>query len=54
VVITGEMDDIAPSGKIKGLMPIWNPDAHFNVIKGADHFYSSRTEDLKNVLIQLI
>lgn len=53
VIITGQMDDIAPPYKIKDLILSWNPNAHFFIIKGADHFYSFKTEELKHVLTQL-
>ena len=48
-------DGIGPDElKIKELMAIWNPAAHFSIIKNADHFYIGKTNDLKNILKQLL
>ncbi|RLB80670.1 MAG: alpha/beta hydrolase, partial [Deltaproteobacteria bacterium] len=38
-VITGNRDDIAPADVVKKMLPTWNPDARFEIIDGADHFY---------------
>ncbi|MEJ5359593.1 MAG: alpha/beta hydrolase [Desulfobacterales bacterium] len=40
LVVTGERDPIAPARRIAPLVPLWNPDAAFTVIPGADHFYT--------------
>jgi len=53
-VIAGGRDDIAPVDEIKRLVTTWNPAAHFEVIEGADHFYSSKLAALKSVLLHLI
>ena len=50
LVITGSRDDIAPAGLVQNALPGWNPGAHFEVIKGADHFYSGYTADLAATL----
>ncbi len=40
LVIAGEMDhQFAPAGRIREMMPHWNPDACLEVIDGADHFF---------------
>lgn len=40
LVVTGERDPIAPARRIEPLRRVWNPDAAFAVIPGADHFYT--------------
>ncbi|MCP4109507.1 MAG: alpha/beta hydrolase [Desulfobacteraceae bacterium] len=50
LVVTGDRDDIAPSGMIKKMLPMWNPNARFEVIKDADHFYSGSVDKLESVL----
>ena len=50
LVITGSRDDIAPAGLVQKAIPGWNPDAHFEVINGADHFYSGYMADLSAAL----
>ena len=53
-VITGGRDDIAAVDRIRTLIDTWNPDAHLEVIEGADHFYSGRIDTLKSVLSRII
>ena len=53
-VVTGGKDDIAAVDKIKTLIHTWNPGARFEVIEGADHFYSGSIDALKSVLSRLI
>jgi alpha/beta superfamily hydrolase len=53
-VVAGGRDDIAPTDHISRLMATWNPAAHFEVIDGADHFYSGKIESLESVLSRLI
>lgn len=50
LIVTGSCDDIAPVEKIKESYPSWNPEAHFEVINGADHFYGGYTHKLEEVL----
>lgn len=38
-VVTGNRDDIAPADMIEKMISTWNPNARFEVIDGADHFY---------------
>ena len=49
-VVTGNRDDIAPADVIKKMMSTWNPDARFEVIDGADHFYGGYLNQLESVL----
>jgi alpha/beta superfamily hydrolase len=50
LVVTGSRDDIAPPDLIKQSYPQWNPEAHFEVIIGADHFYDGYTAALEGIL----
>jgi alpha/beta superfamily hydrolase len=54
LIITGSRDEIAPSGLIHELIPKWNPEARFEIIEGADHFYGGYLERLKGVLASCI
>ena len=47
LVVTGSRDEIASARDIENLLPVWNSDAHFIVIAGADHFYSGHIDALK-------
>jgi len=53
-VITGSRDDIAPVDAVKKMLPIWNPDARFEIIYGADHFYGGYLEQLESLLSSCI
>ncbi|MBW2641421.1 MAG: alpha/beta hydrolase, partial [Deltaproteobacteria bacterium] len=53
-VITGSRDDIAPADTIKKILPTWNPDARFEIIHGADHFYGGYLSQLESVLSSCI
>jgi alpha/beta superfamily hydrolase len=50
LIVTGSRDDIAPAERIKNLYRGWNPAAHLEVIKGADHFYGGYLDELEAVL----
>ena len=50
LVVTGSQDQIAPPELIKKILPAWNPEARFEVIEGADHFYGGYLERLETVL----
>ena len=52
LVVTGERDEIAPVDQIEKCLPQWNPDARLEIIKGADHFYGGRIQELKSSLSQ--
>ncbi len=49
-LVVGSRDDIAPAELIHRMLPQWNPEARFQEISGADHFYSEHTEALAAVL----
>ena len=50
LIITGSRDDIAPVKMVENLFPDWNPQAKFEVIQGADHFYGGDTDRLEEIL----
>jgi len=50
LIVTGSRDDIAPPNLIEQSYPQWNPDAHLEVIVGADHFYGGYTAQLEALL----
>ena len=50
LVVTGSQDNIAPVDVIKKLLPTWRPEARFEVIDGADHFYGGYIKNLESVL----
>ncbi|MBE9592132.1 MAG: alpha/beta hydrolase [Proteobacteria bacterium] len=54
LVVAGGKDDIAPADKIKNDINVWNPKAYFEVIEGADHFYTDRIDSLKSILSRFI
>jgi len=49
-VVTGNRDDIAPADVIEKMISTWNPNARFEIIDGADHFYGGYLEQLEAVL----
>jgi uncharacterized protein len=53
-VITGNRDDIAPADAVKKMLPTWNPDARFEIVEGADHFYGGYLGQLESVLSSCI
>ena len=50
LVLAGSQDQIAPPNLIENLLPTWNPEAHLEIIDGADHFYIGYTGKLESVL----
>jgi alpha/beta superfamily hydrolase len=50
LVISGSEDEIADYRSIKDLVRLWNPDASFRVIQGADHSYWGKTDELKVII----
>jgi len=49
-VVTGNRDDIAPADVIEKMIATWNPNARFEVIDGADHYYGGYLNQLESVL----
>jgi alpha/beta superfamily hydrolase len=50
LVITGDLDEIAPKQMVREQLAGWNPSARFDVISGADHFYSGCLPNLAKSL----
>ena len=50
LIVSGSRDDIAPPDLINHLKPKWNPQARFEIIDGADHFYFGYLEQLQKIL----
>jgi alpha/beta superfamily hydrolase len=50
LIITGGRDDIAPAGVITTYHRRWNPSAAFEVLPGADHFYSGFLKTLEDTI----
>jgi alpha/beta superfamily hydrolase len=50
LVITGSRDAFAPPEMLKKQVPLWNPAARLEVIKGADHFFYGFEKTLADVL----
>jgi len=53
-VVTGNRDDIASADVIEKMISIWNPNARFEVIDGADHFYGGYLGQLEACLTSAI
>jgi len=51
LVVTGSRDDIAPVHMIQGQLLSWNPAARFEIIPGADHFFSGYADILTSMLM---
>ena len=54
LVISGSHDDVAGTKGVKEGLPIWNPEAILKIIDGADHFYGSRTDELKRLILEFL
>ncbi len=52
-VVTGSRDDIAPADAVEKMRSVWNPNARFEVIDGADHFYGGYLNLLESVLFSI-
>jgi alpha/beta superfamily hydrolase len=52
-VVTGSRDDIAPADTVEKMRSVWNPNARFEVIDGADHFYGGYLNLLESVLFSI-
>ncbi len=50
LVIAGSNDDIGPPGMIQKMLPAWNPEARFEIIQGADHFYLGKTGEIEDIV----
>ena len=54
LVIAGTEDDIAGSEKIAEMIKTWNPDATLRVIRGADHFYWGKTDEIRSIIQEFL
>jgi alpha/beta superfamily hydrolase len=54
LVVTGDADEIAPAESIRPMLQRWNPHARFEVIAGADHFYSGCLDRLAALLAECL
>jgi len=54
LVVTGSQDEFAPPELVGSLASQWNASARFEIIDNADHFYFGYTDDLKEVLVDVI
>ena len=54
LVVTGSRDEFAPADRVKALTAAWNPAAAFEVIDGADHFFSGWEEKMAKILINYV
>jgi alpha/beta superfamily hydrolase len=50
LVITGSDDVLAPSAIIEKMLQVWNPEAEFNIIQGADHFYWGKSGEIESAV----
>jgi alpha/beta superfamily hydrolase len=50
LIVTGGRDEIAPPALIDRCRARWNPAAAFEVIPGADHFYTGFLKTLENMI----
>lgn len=53
-VVTGSRDEIAPADAVKEMLSKWNPNARFEVIEGADHFYGGYLKPLESALSSIL
>ena len=54
LIISGDRDDIAPPGMIQKLLPGWNNDSAFHIIKGADHFYGGQIGEIESLVLDFL
>ena len=50
LVVVGSRDDFANLETIEEIVPRWNPGAALRIIRGANHFYMLKLDELKSVL----
>ncbi|MBW1720619.1 MAG: alpha/beta hydrolase [Deltaproteobacteria bacterium] len=54
LVIAGSRDDIGDPTTIQEMVKVWNPDAGFKVIEGADHFYGGKTDRIQSIIREFL
>jgi len=50
LAVTGGADEFAPPGLVEALVRKWQPKAAFEMIDGADHFFSGYTNKLLKII----
>ncbi|SCX77086.1 alpha/beta hydrolase [Desulfoluna spongiiphila] len=50
LVISGTQDSFADFETVKGMVPVWNPDARLHVIESADHFFSIHLKEVSRAI----
>ena len=50
LVIVGTGDEIAGANSVEQMLPTWNPEAAFQKIDGADHFYGGSEGELHAII----
>lgn len=54
LVVAGSRDDIGPPDRIRTYLSDWNPAVRFEIIPGADHFYSGTHDALESVMANIL
>lgn len=54
LVVAGSHDEIAPPDMIRQRLPVWNQQARFETVQGADHFYAGAIQSLASILAQYL
>ncbi|MGD9330166.1 MAG: alpha/beta hydrolase [Desulfobacterales bacterium] len=54
LAITGGRDDLAPPDMLRRMILLWNPQAHLEVLPGADHFFLDHLDALTAALAQAL
>lgn len=50
LVISGTHDSFADFDTVKGMVPVWNPEARLHVIEEADHFFSIHLHEVSHIM----
>jgi len=54
LIIAGTEDEIGGHRAIEKMVPLWNPEAVYRVIEGADHFYWDRTDEIRAIIREFL
>ena len=54
LVISADNDDYADIRVIEQMLPSWNPSATFKIVRGSDHFYFGKENELKSMISEFI
>ncbi|WP_300672430.1 hypothetical protein [Desulfoluna sp.] len=50
LVISGTQDSFADFETVKGMVPVWNPQAKLHIIENADHFFSIHLNEVSHAI----